>query len=461
MTQYITIDPTTEKKLEKYKLLNWPRVQKAKLAAFQEQKKWRELPAHQRTQLLLGLAKFLRASSESAAQLMAHEMGKPLSQGRSEIEKCAVTCEYYAKNYDRLTQAQVSFGEGNSDKEKIMVVYRPLGVIFGIMPWNFPFWQVIRFAVPTLALGNTVIVKHALNTSGCAILLEEIFNRAGFPPGVYQNLLMDHPTAEKLLLDSQVSGVSLTGSTRAGIEVATIAARTLKKCVFELGGSDAYVVLKDANLEQAIEICGKSRLINSGQSCVAAKRFIVEKSVVKSFTEGLVEFFKKQTVGNPLEEAVTVGPLARKDLKQLLLKQVARSQKKGAKTIYKGEVPKKGFFYPCTILTRVTPGMPAFDEELFGPVAAIIEAKDAMHALELSNQSIYGLGGAIFSENVEKAELLATRDFEAGNVFVNDNVKSMPPYPFGGIKFSGYGRELGETGIHEFANIKTVKIACS
>lgn len=456
LTQYITTNPTNGKKLSKYSLNTWSQVSTACAESVKSQKNWSQLSSVKRSEHLPRLAKTLRGRAQQAAELMALEMGKPIKQGLSEIEKCAFTCEYYANNFERLSQAKIDLGT----TEKNLVVLRPLGVVLGIMPWNFPFWQVLRFAIPTLTIGNTILIKHALNTSGCAEMLQDIFIEAGFPKGVYQNVLMDHSTVEKLLLKNDIAGVSLTGSTRAGIQIAGIAAKTLKKCVFELGGSDAYIVLKDADLEKAIEVCARARLLNSGQSCVAAKRFIVEKPLLKKFTEGMIEKFDEQVIGDPLNPSVTVGPLARKDLRDGLNKQVLKTKKQGARIVFQSEVPKsEGSFYPCTIMDRVEAGMTGFDEELFGPVASIIEARDEKEAIELANKSSYGLGGAIFSRDLEKAERLAIRHVEAGNVFVNENVKSMPPYPFGGIKLSGYGRELGEFGIHEFANIKTVQIA--
>jgi len=325
------------------------------------------------------------------------------------------------------------------------------------MPWNFPFWHVLRFLAPALAAGNCGVLKHASNVPGCALAIEEVVQQAGFPDYVFQSLMVNSPMVEKIIENPLIQAVTLTGSTNAGKMVAQKAASLIKKTVLELGGSDAYVILGDADLEKAAEICVNSRIINSGQSCIAAKRFIVVKSVQKEFTKLFLEKMKAKKLGDPLDVNTAIGPQARVDLRNQLHEQVKLSIKKGAKCILGGTLPKgKNAYYPATILTKVTPGMPAYDEELFGPVASIIIAKDETDAIRKANDSSFGLGAAIFTKNKEKGERIASTQLQAGSCFVNSLVKSDPRLPFGGIKQSGYGRELGLFGIHEFVNIKTV-----
>jgi len=337
------------------------------------------------------------------------------------------------------------------------VAFQSIGVVLAIMPWNFPFWQVFRFLAPALAAGNCGILKHASNVPGCAVAIQKIVEEAGFPENVFQTVLVGSNKVDKIIENPLIKAVTLTGSTAAGKKVAQKAGSLIKKTVLELGGSDAYVILEDADLETAAEICVNSRLINSGQSCIAAKRFIVVKAVEKEFTKLFLEKMKSKIMGDPLDEATDIGPQARVDLRDELHRQVKQSVKKGAQCILGGELPKgDNAFYPPTVLTNVKKGMAAYNEELFGPVAAIISAKDEADAIRIANDSIYGLGGAIFTNDKNKGELIATTQLEAGSCFVNALVKSDPRLPFGGIKQSGYGRELGMFGIHEFVNIKTV-----
>lgn len=388
--------------------------------------------------------------------MMAHEMGKPITQGVAEIEKCASVCQYYAANAATFLSDQLI----ETDASKSFVSYQPIGVVLAIMPWNFPFWQVFRFLAPALAAGNCGVLKHASNVPGCALAIEEVVQQAGFPVNVFQTLLVNSSMVEKIIENPLIQAVTITGSTNAGKQVAQKAGSLIKKTVLELGGSDAYIILKDANLEKAAEICVNSRLINSGQSCIAAKRFIVVKSAQKQFIKLFLSKMKAKKMGDPLNAATDIGPQARVDLRNNLYDQVKRSIKKGAKCIFGGELPKgKNAYYPATILTKVKPGMPAYDEELFGPVAAIIEAKDEADALRIANDSSFGLGSAIFTADKERGEKIAATELQAGSCFVNAMVKSDPRLPFGGIKQSGYGRELGLFGIHEFVNIKTVYIA--
>ncbi|MCJ8209613.1 NAD-dependent succinate-semialdehyde dehydrogenase [Mucilaginibacter sp. RS28] len=416
---------------------------------------WKHTSFAERSTLLKKMAAVLRKRADELARLMALEMGKPLQQGASEVEKCAAVCEYYANHAEAHLQDQVI----ETDASRSFVTFQPIGVVLAIMPWNFPFWQLFRFLAPALAAGNCGVLKHASNVPGCALAAEEIVREAGFPADVFQTLLVGSDLIPKIIENKLIKAVTLTGSTQAGQKVAQQAGAVLKKTVLELGGSDAYVVLEDADLELAAETCVNSRLINSGQSCIAAKRFIVIESVAGQFTEFFKAKMAAKKMGDPLEQGVEVGPQARKDLRDDLHQQVLKTIEKGAKCILGGEIPAGDHaFYPPTILTDVKPGMPAFDEELFGPVAAIIVAKDEAEAIQLANQSVFGLGSAVFTKDIARGEAIAAQQLEAGSVFVNALVKSDPRLPFGGIKESGYGRELGMFGIHEFVNIKTVFI---
>lgn len=414
---------------------------------------WKNTSHEERSKLLINMAGVLQTRKSEFAVLMAQEMGKPINQGVAEIEKCASVCEYYAANAESFLKDQLI----ETDASKSFVSFQPIGVVLAIMPWNFPFWQVFRFLAPALAAGNCGVLKHASNVPGCALAIEAIVHQAGFPDNVFQTLLVDSTMVEKIIENPLIQAVTITGSTNAGKQVAQKAGSLIKKTVLELGGSDAYVVLEDADLEKAAETCVNSRIINSGQSCIAAKRFIVVKTVQKEFTKLFVNKMKSKKVGNPLDTTTDIGPQARVDLRNELHEQVKRSIKCGAKCVLGGDIPKgRNAFYPPTILTKVKPGMPAYDEELFGPVAAIIIAKDEVDAIRIANDSTFGLGSAIFTSNKEKGEKIATTQLQAGSCFVNSIVKSDPRLPFGGIKQSGYGRELGMFGIHEFVNIKTV-----
>ncbi len=342
------------------------------------------------------------------------------------------------------------------DSGEAWVRFEPLGVILGIMPWNFPFWQVFRFAVPALFAGNGILIKHAPNVPGCAAAIVELFHRAGI--SAFEHLYIDEAMAEAVIADARIAGVSLTGSRRAGAAVAAQAGRHLKKSVLELGGSDPYLVLADADPDAASKACSAARLLNSGQTCIAAKRWIVVEAVYDAFRAAVIERLRQAVVGDPLDAATTVGPMARADLREALHAQVQASVTAGATCVFGGELPAgPGFFYPVTLLEDVRPGMPAFDEELFGPVACLIRARDDEHAVELANRSDYGLGAAVFSRDVDRALAIADR-LEAGNVAINDFVRSDPRLPFGGIKQSGYGRELSDFGLREFVNIKSVVV---
>ncbi|WP_295771835.1 NAD-dependent succinate-semialdehyde dehydrogenase [uncultured Mucilaginibacter sp.] len=417
--------------------------------------RWRKSDSSLRSNLLLKLAAVLNKRKSELAELMAVEMGKPVKQGASEIDKCAAVCEYYADNAAKFLQEQII----ETEAQKSYVTFNPIGVVLAVMPWNFPFWQVFRFLAPALAAGNCGVLKHASNVPGCALVIEDMVREAGFPDNVFQTLLAGNTQVDAIIENEYIKAVTLTGSTNAGIKVAQKAGSLLKKSVLELGGSDAYIILKDADLELAATTCTDSRLINSGQSCIAAKRFIVVEAIADKFTALMLEKMESKRVGDPLEQETEVGPQARVDLRNELHEQVQKSVAAGAKCILGGTIPEgENAFYPPTILTNVKKGMPAHDEELFGPVAAIIVAKDDVEAIEIANDSVFGLGGAIFTQDIKRGEHLAANDLEAGSCFVNSLVKSDPRLPFGGIKQSGYGRELGMFGIHEFVNIKTVYI---
>ena len=416
---------------------------------------WKETSFEQRSVLMRELAKVLRMRKPMLAELMALEMGKPLKAGESEIEKCAVCCEYYAENAEQFLMDEHIVTEAN----KSYVTFKPLGIILAIMPWNFPFWQVFRFVAPALMAGNAGVLKHSSNVSGCAIAIEEIIRAAGFPEGVFQTLLIGSDAVDKVIEHPLIKAVTLTGSTGAGMKVASKAASLLKKSVLELGGSDPYLILEDADLELAAQLCTESRLINSGQSCIAAKRFIVIESVADKFIALFKEKMASKKMGDPLAEATDVGPQARIDLRNELHEQVKKSIDLGAQCILGGEIPKgESAFYPPTILINVKKGMPAYEEEMFGPVASVIIAKDEHDAIAKANDSVFGLGSAVFSKNIERAERIASEHLNAGCSFVNDMVRSDARLPFGGINLSGYGRELGSYGIKEFVNIKTVYV---
>jgi succinate-semialdehyde dehydrogenase/glutarate-semialdehyde dehydrogenase len=413
---------------------------------------WRRTPSEERAALLRSAAVQLRAKSDEYAALMAREMGKPIAQGKAEVEKSAWVCEYYADNGARFLARE----HIDTDASSSFVTFPPLGVVLAIMPWNFPFWQVLRFAAPSLMAGNGAVLKHASNVMGCALAIEAVFREAGFPEDLFRTLLVGSGAVQGIIEAPQVAAVTLTGSGPAGRAVAALAGAQLKKTVLELGGSDPYVVLEDADLGAAAETCANSRLINSGQSCIAAKRFIVVETVRDEFLEHFVEQMRAKVVGDPFE-AVDVGPQARHDLRDDLHRQVTASIEGGARVLLGAEVPDgEGAFYPPTVLTDVAPGTPAYDEELFGPVAAVITARDEQEAIRIANDSAFGLGAAVFTRDVARGERLAAEHLEAGSCFVNAFVKSDPRLPFGGIKESGYGRELALFGIREFVNVKTV-----
>jgi len=450
----LSVNPATAKPIERYPEMTPAEVDAVLAACDASWPSWRETSFEHRASLMHRAAAVLRARAEELARLMAEEMGKPIRQGRAEVEKCAWACTYFAEH----AAAQLAPDVVPTEAAKSYVAFQPLGPVLAVMPWNFPLWQVYRFAAPALMAGNVGVLKHASNVSGCALAIEAMFREAGFPEHAFRTLLVGSGRVKDVIEDARIRAVTLTGSTPAGKAVAAQAGAVLKKTVLELGGSDPYLVLEDADLEQAAKTCVDSRLINSGQSCIAAKRFIVDTKVLAQFTERFVALMRGKKVGDPLREDTDVGPLARMDLRDDLHKQVTASVTAGATVLLGGTIPPmEGAYYAPTVLGKVRPGMAVFDEETFGPVAAIVEAKDEEDAVRLANLSPFGLGGAVFSGDRERGESVALK-LEAGATFVNALVASDPRLPFGGIKQSGYGRELGSYGIKEFVNAKTVVV---
>ncbi len=453
--EFKAINPSTGKLIKAYQGHSPQEVDSILQTAHHAFEPWRRTDFATRAGLMRRAAEVLRRRANEFAELMAAEMGKPLKDGRAECEKCAIGCEYFAANAAQFLQPQNVQMEG----AKAFVTFNPLGIVLALMPWNFPFWQVFRFAAPTLMAGNVAVLKHANNVPGCALAVEAVFQEAGFPEGVFRTLMIDIPAIASVIQDPRITAVSLTGSVAAGKAVARQAGEVLKKCVLELGGSDAYVILEDADLANAAAVCAKGRLINSGQSCIAAKRFIVPEKVRSDFEKLLVEKMAAFRFGDPFAPDTDLGPLARQDLRDRIHEQVEASVAKGARVLLGGKLPKgTGAFYPATILTDVHEGCPAYDEELFGPVAAVIPVPDEDAALEVANTTSFGLGSAVFTRDLDRGEKIASQELEAGSSFVNEFVRSDPRLPFGGIKESGYGRELASFGIHEFVNIKAVYV---
>lgn len=447
-----TINPATGQPIKTYEEMAPDTVAAIVTHAHAAWLAWRKTSFSVRAGHLRAAAAILRNRKEELARLMAVEMGKPLKQGVAEAEKCATGCDYYANN----AEAHLASEAVKTEAAKSYVAFEPLGVVLAVMPWNFPLWQVFRFAAPALMAGNVALLKHASNVPGCALAIQEILAEAGYPDGVFRTLLIGSKQVQSVIEHPLVRAVTLTGSTPAGKVVAAQAGAVLKKTVLELGGSDPYLVLEDADLGLAADTCVNSRLINGGQSCIAAKRFIVVESVLGSFTERFVALMQAKRMGDPMEDGIDIGPQARHDLRDSLHQQVLSSIEKGAKLLLGGAVPAgSGAYYPPTVLGDVQPGMPAYDEELFGPVAAIIPAADEEEAIRIANDTNFGLGAAVFTRDLDRGERIA-RELDAGSTFVNSLVASDPRLPFGGIKESGYGRELASYGIKEFVNIKTV-----
>lgn len=415
---------------------------------------WRKTSFTERSRHMVAAAAYLRANKTRLALLMTDEMGKPVRQAEAEVEKCAWCCDFYAEN----AEAFLHDIDSPSSATESYVAFDPLGTVLAVMPWNFPLWQVFRFAAPALMAGNTGLLKHASNVPRCALAIEEVFREAGFPSGAFRTLLVPSGGVAPIIEDDRVHAVTLTGSEFAGSKVAETSGRAIKKTVLELGGSDPFIVLADADVDAAAATAVNARYQNAGQSCIAAKRFIVVDKVADRFTAQFISAVEKLRVGDPREQETELGPVARDDLRDALEDQVTRSVAAGAIVASGGHrVERKGYYYAPTVITNVTPDMPVFKEETFGPAAAVIRARDAAHAIELANQSEYGLGSSLWTRDLDLGRRLA-REIEAGSVFINAMVSSDPRLPFGGVKRSGYGRELGQYGIREFVNTKTVWI---
>jgi succinate-semialdehyde dehydrogenase/glutarate-semialdehyde dehydrogenase len=446
------INPTTEEPFDAPAEFTPDQIETTLARAADAFEPWRATPIVERGRLMKSVAAVLRRDRDRLTRLMAHEMGKPVTGGEQEVEKCAWTCDYFADHAANLLRSEVVA----TDAAHSFVRYDPLGAVLAIMPWNFPIWQVFRFAAPTLMAGNVGLLKHAPNVPGCALAIERAFRDAGFPDGVFANLFLSNDRAARVIAHPVVRAVTLTGSGRAGRAVASAAGQALKPVVLELGGSDPVIVLEDADPQQVAKAAAATRTLNTGQSCIAGKRFIVHHSIAEDFEYHLAEAMKALKVGDPLDRDTALGPMARLDLLENLDGQVRRSLDAGARLVTGGKrLGRKGYFYEPTVLADVRPGMAAFDEETFGPVAALIEHDGPDDALRIANNSRYGLGASIWTSDLEGAEALAAR-VEAGCVFVNGTVKSDARLPFGGIKDSGFGRELATPGLRAFVNVKTV-----
>jgi succinate-semialdehyde dehydrogenase / glutarate-semialdehyde dehydrogenase len=444
-----SIYPYTQEILAEYPLMSDAALDQYIHNSSKAYQTWKKYSFLERAKVLKNAAVILRRDQETLASLITNEMGKIISEARGEVEKCAMTSEYFAEHAEFFLKDETL----ESNYTKSFITYQPIGVVLGIMPWNFPFWQVFRYTAPTLMAGNTTLLKHAPNTCGCSLALEKIFLEAGAPEGVFTSLIIDTPAVEKILDSDLVQAATLTGSERAGSSVASIAGRNIKKTVMELGGSDALIILPDADMKNAVAVALNSRMLNAGQSCIAAKRFIILKEALKEFLEAFMVQLKELKQGDPFDKSITTGPMARLDLVDKLDKQLKSSVKMGAKLEWGGEI--NGCNFKPALLMNVKKGMPAFDEETFGPLATVIVAKDETEAVQLANDSAYGLSGSIWTKDIEKGIALAKR-METGAVYINTLVKSDPRLPFGGIKKSGYGRELGRNGILEFVNAKTI-----
>ncbi len=447
-----TVDPTTGSVLERFEYFDARTVDAKLTASTAAARPWAAAGPGRRAEMLRAVASQLRSECNALATTSVREMGKPIAQARAEVEKCAWCCEFFAESGPAMLAPQIA----SSNAARSYVAFRPLGVVLAIMPWNFPYWQVFRAAVPALLAGNAIALKHAENTTRCALEIERIFHEAGAQDGLFATLLMTNEDVDALIADPRISAVTLTGSERAGVAVASAAGLALKKCVLELGGSDAFLVLDDADVELAAKTAVTARFQNNGQSCIAAKRFIATQPIYDKFLERFVALATEQRVGNPMDQRNALGPCARSDLRDNVHAQVRATVDGGARLMLGGKpIEGPGYFYEPTIVADVLPGMRMFDEEVFGPAAAVVRAKNADEAIALANASSYGLGFSMWTRDTAVAETLAAR-VQAGAVFVNGMVASDPRLPFGGVKKSGYGRELSHYGVHEFTNIQTI-----
>ena len=450
-----TVNPATGEKGNSYPETSLEEARNAAATAHDAFIKWRRTSFAERSAIIHKAAEILRARKGEFARLMTEEMGKTITDGRAEVEKCAVHCDWFADHAQTyLAKEPVDF-----DGEEAFVTFNPIGVVLAVMPWNFPFWQVFRFAAPALMAGNGALLKHASNVPGCALAIEEVLHQAGVPRNLFRTLLLPSREVEALIKDENVAAVTLTGSVAAGRSVATAAGSVLKKCVLELGGSDAYVILEDADVDAAAKVAATARMVNGGQSCIAGKRFIVVRDILARFESALVDAMSGYEMGDPFSEQTKLGPMQSVKARDEIHRQVVESVDKGAKLLLGGNVPdRSGAWYPATVLSNVRPGQPAHDEEVFGPVAAIVAADDEADAIRIANDSEFGLGSGVITADLDRGRRIAAEQLEAGMSFVNENVRSDPRAPFGGVKHSGYGRECGAFGIREFVNIKTVHV---
>lgn len=452
-----TTNPATGKTIDTYDMMTDQEVEQGIKDCHHAFLEWKSRSAEDRANVIRKIGKKLAEHKDEMAQLMTKEMGKLVQQSNQELELCSGICDYTADNApESLKDEERDLPDGGRG----FITYSPLGVIYGIQPWNFPSYQVVRYSIANLMAGNGVLLKHAENVTGCALMLEKIYREAGLPEHLFKVLLISHDQSDAVIENDLVRGVTLTGSPSAGKIIGEKAGKALKKTVLELGSNDAYIVLEDADLDLAVKTCVQGRLYNNGETCVAAKRFIVVDEVYEDFKKAFVEQMSSIKAGDPTKDDSDIGPMARKDLREELHEQVENSVKKGAKVLCGGEMPDgDGFYYPATVLDELKPGMPAYDDELFGPVASLIKAKDADDAMRIANDSRFGLGGGIFSKDEEKARKLAKYHFDTGMVFINSFGLAKPNMPFGGVKDSGYGREHGTFGLHEFVNVKAIMLA--
>ena len=450
-----TTDPATQRPGKSYPGHTAQDAATKAARSAEAQRSWRRTTFDERARLMRAAGAVLRARRDELAALMTSEMGKTVSDGRAEIEKCASACDHFASHAAGYLARQTVEIEG----AKAFVAFNPLGVVLAVMPWNFPFWQVFRFAAPALMAGNGGVLKHASNVPGCALAIESVFKEAGFPAGLFATVLIKGTEVKALIEDDHIAAVTLTGSVPAGRGVATIAGSMLKKCVLELGGADAYLVLEDADVAAAAKVCAAARMVNGGQSCIAGKRFIVVRPLRAAFEAAMVEAMRHYEMGDPRDPATRLGPLQSVAARDQIHAQVQESIAKGATLLLGGTIPDRpGAWYPATVLGNVKPGQPAHDDEVFGPVAAVIEAASEQEAIAIANASEFGLGSGVLTRDLARGERIAAEELDAGMSFVNDNVRSDPRMPFGGVKHSGYGRECADFGIREFVNIKSVQV---
>jgi succinate-semialdehyde dehydrogenase/glutarate-semialdehyde dehydrogenase len=450
-----SINPNNGEMVREYLEYHWEEIDTIIRDVHQAFTSWRLSKLHQRIDYVKQLAQILDTKKEGLSFTISIEMGKPIVESRAEIEKCIWLCNYYCDNIDNFLEKK----NVKTDASESFISFQPLGVILAIMPWNFPFWQVFRFAIPAILAGNTVILKHASNVPSCAIAIESLFIEAKFPDNIFRTILATNRKVERIIANKRIVAVTLTGSTKAGQAVAQTAGKYLKKCVLELGGSDPYLILDDADIPSAVNIALKSRLINTGQSCIGAKRIIICEKIYDEFEHLFVEKMKAVTYGDPFDEKNKIGPMARGNIREDLLSQVTKSVSLGANLLCGGKIDDTpGYYFPPTVLSNIQSGMPAYSQELFGPVASLIKATDEQEAIRIANDTTFGLGAAVFTSDIEKGKYIAEFQLEAGCCFVNDFVRSDPRLPFGGIKESGYGRELSIFGVHEFINTKSIYI---